>query len=84
MTTTRSDRELLRNVTHIAHIPAVLIHGRLHLSSPPDIPWQLAQSWPAAQLHIVPGGGHSAGGAISDQVVNAPERVRTLAATSCS
>jgi proline iminopeptidase len=58
----RSDGELIRNVTKIAHIPAALVHGRLDLSSPPDIPWQLSQAWPAARLHIVAGAGHSAGG----------------------
>jgi proline iminopeptidase len=67
----RADGELLRNVTRIAHIPAALIHGRLDLSSPPDIPWQLAQTWPAAQLHIVAGAGHSAGGAMSDHLLDA-------------
>lgn len=70
----RADGELLRNVTKISHIPAVLIHGRLDLSSPPDIAWQLAKAWPAAQLHIVPGAGHSAGGAMSDHGVDALDR----------
>ncbi|BBZ27085.1 proline iminopeptidase [Mycolicibacterium madagascariense] len=49
------DGELLRNVDRIAHLPAVLIHGRLDLSGPPDVAWQLAQSWPAARLHVVEG-----------------------------
>jgi proline iminopeptidase len=67
----RAEGELLRNVTMISHIPAVLIHGRLDLSGPPDIAWQLAQAWAAAQLHIVPGAGHSAGGAMSAHGVEA-------------
>jgi proline iminopeptidase len=70
----RAEGEPLRNVTKIAHIPAALIHGRLDLSSPPDIPWQLAQAWPEAQLHIVAGAGHSAGGAMSDHTVDALDR----------
>lgn len=70
----RAEGELLGNVSKIAHIPAALIHGRLDLSSPPDIPWQLARSWPAAQLHIVAEAGHSAGGAMSDRGVDALDR----------
>lgn len=70
----RGEGELLGNVARVAHIPAALIHGRLDLSSPPDIAWQLAQAWPAAQLHIVAGAGHSAGGATSDHVIDALDR----------
>jgi proline iminopeptidase len=64
------DGELLRNVGRIAHLPAVLIHGRLDLSSPPDIAWQLAQRWPAATLHLVPGAGHSSGGVMADHLAD--------------
>ncbi|HEV7419143.1 MAG TPA: prolyl aminopeptidase [Mycobacterium sp.] len=74
----RADGELLRNVTRIAHIPAELVHGRLDLSGPPDIAWQLAQAWPAARVHVVPGVGHTAGGAISEHVVEALDRFATL------
>jgi proline iminopeptidase len=74
----RADGELLRNVTRIAHIPAVLVHGRLDLSSPVDIAWQLAQAWLAAQLPIVPEVGHTAGGAMSDHVVDALDRFAAL------
>ncbi|AKN18625.1 proline iminopeptidase [Mycobacterium haemophilum DSM 44634] len=70
----RAEGELLGNVSKIAHIPAALIHGRLDLSSPPDIPWQLAQRWSAAQLHIVAEAGHAAGGAMSDRGVDALDR----------
>jgi len=64
------DGELLRNVRRIAHLPAVLIHGRLDLSSPPDVAWRLAQGWPAAGLHLAPGVGHSSGGAMADHLVD--------------
>lgn len=74
----RADGELLGNVTRIAHIPAVLIHGRLDLSSPPDIAWQLAQAWPAADLHIVAGAGHTAGAAMSAHGVEALDRFAAL------
>jgi proline iminopeptidase len=62
--------DLLRNVGRIAHLPAVLIHGRLDLSCPSEIPWQLAQAWPAARLHLVHGVGHSSGGVMSEHLVD--------------
>jgi proline iminopeptidase len=65
----RAEGQLLSGVARIAHIPAVLVHGRLDLSCPPDVAWKLAQAWPGASLHIVPGVGHSAGGAIGDHVI---------------
>jgi proline iminopeptidase len=67
----RGEGELLRGAAKIAHIPAALIHGRLDVSGPPDIAWELAQAWPAAQLHIVPGMGHESGGAMADYGVAA-------------
>lgn len=70
----RAEGELLADVTKVAHIPAALIHGRLDLSSPPDIAWRLAQRWPAARLHIVAGAGHSAGGRMSELGIDALDR----------
>ena len=67
----RAEGQLLAGVDRIAQIPAVLVHGRLDLSCPPDVAWKLAQAWPAARLHIVPDVGHSAGGAIADHVITA-------------
>jgi proline iminopeptidase len=62
------DGELLRHVGRISHLPAVLIHGRLDLSGPPDIAWQLAESWPTARLHVVEGIGHSSGGVMAEHL----------------
>jgi proline iminopeptidase len=59
--------ELLRNASRLAGIPGVLIHGRLDLSGPPDIAWQLAQAWPDATLHFI-AGGHT-GDAEADQLL---------------
>jgi proline iminopeptidase len=55
------DGSLLRGVGRLADIPAVLIHGRIDLSSPIDIPWQLAQRWPGSELVIVDEAGHGTG-----------------------
>jgi proline iminopeptidase len=48
--------ELLRNAARLAAIPGVLIHGRLDLSGPPDVAWELAQAWPGSELHFIAGG----------------------------
>jgi proline iminopeptidase len=45
--------ELLTGVGQLAGIPAALVHGRLDIGSPPDVPWLLAQAWPGAELHLV-------------------------------
>ena len=50
------DDELLRNAGRLAGIPGALLHGRLDLSGPPDVAWQLARAWPDAELHFVAGG----------------------------
>jgi proline iminopeptidase len=67
----RGQRQLLEDVSRLAQVPAALIHGRLDVSDPPDIAWQLAQNWPAARLHIVPGMGHESGGTIATLGVTA-------------
>lgn len=51
--------QLIDDVHRIAHIPAELIHGRHDLSCPPDTAWRLAGRWPAANLQIVEGAGHT-------------------------
>ena len=63
------DGALLRDVYRLAHVPAVLIHGRLDISAPPDIPWQLAQRWPAARLVLVDDAGHGAGHPTTNQAI---------------
>lgn len=65
--------QLIRDVGRIAHIPAVLVHGRLDLSSPPDVPWLLAHRWPAARLHLVRTG-HMGGEDMTDVVLDATDR----------
>lgn len=74
----RAEGELLDGIADIANVPAALIHGRLDVSGPPDIPWQLAQRWPAAQLHIVPGMGHESGGTMGALGVEALDTFAAL------
>ncbi|GAA2053727.1 proline iminopeptidase [Leifsonia soli] len=52
------DRAILRRVEELAHIPAVLIHGRHDVSGPVITPWLLHRQWPASRLIVVESEGH--------------------------
>lgn len=67
------DGELLRHADRLAGIPGVLIHGRLDLGGPPDVPYQLAQAWPGAQLHLT-GAGHTGSDQVTELMLNALDR----------
>ena len=55
------DGALLRNARRLAGIPGVLVHGRMDISSPLDVPWQLSQAWPGSRLIVIEHAGHGAG-----------------------
>lgn len=52
------DGQLVRDAHHLRGIPGVLINGRLDISGPPDIAWQLAREWPDAELVLTDDAGH--------------------------
>lgn len=66
--------QLLRDAERLAGTPGVLIHGRLDVSSPLDIPWQLAQAWTDAELVVVDSGHSSAEPAMAAAIVTATDR----------
>lgn len=68
------DRQLLRDIGAIAHIPGMLIHGRLDLGCPLQAAWNLANAWPAAELVIVDDAGHTGSPAMRAAVLAAVER----------
>jgi len=70
----RSDDELMLGARSLGDIPCVLIHGRLDVSSPLDIPWQLAQVWPGSELIVVGDEGHHGGDAMSGAITAAADR----------
>ncbi|WP_187350555.1 prolyl aminopeptidase [Glycomyces terrestris] len=71
------DGQLLRDAGRLAGIPGVLIHGRLDISGPADIPWNLAQVWPDAELILVSDEGHGVSGSTTaDAIVAATDRFR--------
>lgn len=53
------DGVLLRHAGKLAGIPGVLVHGRLDVSGPLDVAWELAQAWPDSELVVVDEAGHS-------------------------
>jgi proline iminopeptidase len=71
------ENALLEGLERVQDIPAVLIHGRLDVSSPLDVPWKLARSWAGSELVVVEDAGHGAGEGITDAVVAATDRFAT-------
>ena len=54
-----TERQLIDNARRIKDIPAVLIHGRVDPQGSLETAWELSQEWPAADLIILDGAGHS-------------------------
>jgi proline iminopeptidase len=74
------DGALQRGMPRIAQTPAVLVTGRLDISGPPDIAWQLAQAWPSARL-VLADSGHGFGDpSVSDALVAALDQFSGSAA----
>lgn len=68
------DDQLLRDASRLAGISGSLVHGRLDLSSPVDVPWQLHQRWPGSELVIVDYGRHSGAHGMSQALRAATDR----------
>ena len=69
------DGILLREADALGGIPGVMVHGRLDLGSPLVTAWELAQVWPASELVIVRGAGHSsADPGMSEAAIAATDR----------
>jgi len=68
------DDELLDGAGRLARIPGILLHGRLDLSSPVDVPWRLSRAWDASELVIVEDAGHRGGAAMIEAVAAATRR----------
>jgi proline iminopeptidase len=70
--------QLIRDASRLAGIPGVLIHGRLDMSAPLDTAWDLARSWPGAELLVVDDAGHKGSATMSKHIRDALERFSTL------
>jgi proline iminopeptidase len=72
------DGMLLRHASLLAHIPGILVRGRLDLGSPPVTAWELAQAWPNSELVMVIGAGHSVTDpGMSEAIIAATDRFAT-------
>ncbi len=70
-----AEGQLLRDAHRLRGIPAVLINGRLDISGPPDVGWQLHRIWPDAELILVDDAGHGGGHPTTLQaILDATER----------
>ncbi|MGH3613593.1 MAG: prolyl aminopeptidase [Pseudonocardia sp.] len=73
-----ADGALLAGAPALAGIPGVLVHGRLDLSGPPDLAWDLAQVWQDSELVLVDNAGHGAtDDAMVAAVIKATDRFAT-------
>ena len=78
------DGILLRDAGRLAGLPGVLIHGRLDVSGPLDVAYELARAWPDGELVVVEAAGHStAHPGIAEALLAATDRFATGAARSC-
>ena len=71
------DGSLLHDVHALRDVETFLIHARHDLSSPLDVPWQLARRWDASRLVVLDEAGHRAGPAMTDAIVNATQHQAT-------
>lgn len=68
--------QLLRDMYKIAHLPAVIVHGRYDMICPLDNAWELHQAWPGSELQIIREAGHVASEpGITDALVRATEQM---------
>ena len=65
--------QLLRDAGRLAGIPGVLIHGRLDLGGPVDVPWLLAQAWPDSRLEVVAEAGHAGSARTTELILRVAE-----------
>jgi len=55
----QDDDWILKNVSKIRHIPAVIVQGRYDVVCPPMSAWDLHRAWPEAKFMLIPDAGHS-------------------------
>lgn len=60
--------ELLDGLHGIAHIPEILIHGKLDVSSPPMTAWRIHRAWPGSVLIVIDDEGHGGPQMIDEMV----------------
>jgi proline iminopeptidase len=70
------DGQLIHEAGRLAGTPGILIHGRIDLSSPVDVAWELNRAWPGSELIVVDEAGHGTGQAdVQEAVLAAIQRL---------
>ena len=64
------DGELIDGAVRLAGVPGVLVHGRMDVGSPLEVPWRLSRSW--GELAVVDEG-HMGGPATTERLVSATD-----------
>jgi proline iminopeptidase len=68
------DGALLRDAHRLAGIPVVMVHGRLDISGPLDVPWALSKAIPGAELIVISEEGHGGADSTSEAMIAATDR----------
>lgn len=69
------DDQLFANANRIADIPVLMVHGRLDISGPVDIPVRLSKVLPRSELVVISDAGHSGGTSMFDLVTVCTDRL---------
>ena len=69
-----ADDAITGHLDRIAHIPAVLVRGRLDIGSPLSTAWHLAQGLPRSELIVVEEAGHAGAAAMTSVLIEATDR----------
>jgi proline iminopeptidase len=78
----RREDQLLRGVSRIRHVPAVIVQGRYDVVCPIRTAWDLHCRWPEAEFRVVPDAGHSAlEPGNTHELVSATDRFASAATT---
>ena len=76
--------QLLDDMPNIAHLPAMLLHGRQDFVCPPSTAFDLAQRWPRARLTIVEQAKHaSSHPALERELIAAADAARDSERSGC-
>lgn len=71
------DRSILTNMPRIAHLPGIIVHGRMDFVCPPVTAFELRERWPKARLTIVESAKHAASHpAMEQELVAAADAAR--------
>ena len=74
-----AEGQLLRQLRHIRHSPAIIVQGRYDMVCPIRSADELARAWPGSELTVVPDAGHAAlETGIRAALVAASDRMRHL------